>query len=105
LGKFHHLRFERFNLFTGIPVDYSQLKIIAPTHDPILSLDESSRSYGDIGKLEGLDDGLGFVRPDVGMAIVQGGEDLLESVSELAMYRKQRYYPWLGTTHLLEAVF
>ena len=45
------LRLEGLDLLTGIPVDDSELKVIAPTHNPVLSLNESACSYRDICEL------------------------------------------------------
>ena len=64
------LRLEGLDLLTGVPVDDSELEVIASTHNPVLSLDKSSCSNRDIGEFECLDDRLGFVGPDVRMAIV-----------------------------------
>jgi len=51
------------------------LKVIAAADDPVLAGNEAAGSYRDIGELEGLDDGLRFVGPDVDVAAVEGGEN------------------------------
>lgn len=70
---FVHLRLERLDLLARVPIHHSQLKIVAAAYYPVFPLDESSGAYGDIGELKGLDYGLGFVGPDVCVAIVKGG--------------------------------
>ena len=55
------------------------MEIITATYNPVLSFDESTGSYRDIGELECLDDRLSLVRPDMCVSIVKGGEDLGKS--------------------------
>lgn len=55
------LRFKGFDFLAGIPIDHSELEVIASANDPILPLNESASPHGDIGELEGFDDSLGFV--------------------------------------------
>lgn len=55
------LRFKGLDFLTSIPIDNSELEVIAPANDPILSLNEPSSPHGDIGELEGFDYRLGLV--------------------------------------------
>lgn len=64
------------NLLGGVVVVDTELEVITTADDPVLTGDEAAGSDGDIGELEGLDDGLGGVGPDVDVAGVEGGEDL-----------------------------
>lgn len=74
------MRFEGSDLFAGIVVVDAQLKVVAAAYYPVLAGYESASANGDIGKLEGFDDRLGFVRPDIDMAAIKGGKDLEGSV-------------------------
>jgi hypothetical protein len=47
--------FERCDLLRGIVVVDAELEIIGTTDDPVLTGNESSRSYRDIGKLKSFD--------------------------------------------------
>ena len=73
------MRLERCDLLRGVVVVDAQLEVIGTCYYPILPRDEATGAYGYIGELEGLDDGLRYVRPDVDVAAIQGRED-----------------PWLG---------
>jgi hypothetical protein len=69
--------FERCDLLACVVVVDPQLEVIAAAYNPVLARNEATCSYGNIGELEGLDDRLGFVGPDVNVATVEGGEDLV----------------------------
>jgi hypothetical protein len=71
------------------------LKIVTAAHNPVLASDEAAGAYWDVRELEGLDDRLRFVRPDVYMAAVEGGENL-SNVRDLS-YCLDRFvtHPWL----------
>lgn len=71
------VRLERCDLLACVVVVDPHLEIIAAAYNPVLARNEATCSYGDIGEFEGLDDRLGFVRPDVNVATVEGGEDLV----------------------------
>jgi hypothetical protein len=68
---------ERCDLLARVVVVDSQLEVIAAGHDPVLARNEATSSYGNVGKFKCLDDRLCFVRPDVNVAAVEGGEDLV----------------------------
>jgi len=57
--------------------------LITTANDPVLPLDESSRSHRHVGEFECLDDGLGLVRPNMGVAIVKSGENLTVSTTDV----------------------
>ena len=69
------MRLETGDLLAGVVVVDAELEVIAATHDPILAGDEAAGADGDVGELEGLDDALRLVGPDVDVAAVEGGED------------------------------
>ncbi len=69
------MRLEAGDLLAGVVVVDAELEVIAATDDPILAGDEAAGAHGDVGELEGLDDALRFVGPDVDVAAVEGGED------------------------------
>lgn len=60
----------------GVVVVDAELEVVAAADEPVFARDEAARADGDVGQFEGLDDGLGFVGPDVDVAAVEGGEDL-----------------------------
>lgn len=80
------MRLERCDLLRGVVVVDAQLEVIGTwtamsaslpedsgvwaltCYYPILPRDEATGAYGYIGELEGLDDGLRYVRPDVDVA-------------------------------------
>ena len=64
------MRFEGCDFLAGVVVVYSELEVVASADEPVLACDEAACSYGDVGELEGLDDGLRFVGPDVDRATV-----------------------------------
>lgn len=69
------MRFEGRDLLGGVVVVYSELEVITSAHNPVLAGHEATSANGDIGELEGLDDALCFIGPDVDVAAVEGGED------------------------------
>ena len=71
------MRLERCDLLACVVVVDSQLEVIATANNPVLARNEAACSYGNIGEFEGLNDRLGFVGPDVNVATVEGGEDLV----------------------------
>jgi len=77
------VRLEGGDLLRGIVVVDTNGEVIGTADNPVLSCDEAAGANGDICKLKGLDDGLCFVGPDVGVARVECGEDL-ESISNCA---------------------
>lgn len=50
--------FELGDLLGGVVVVDSDLEIVGPADNPVLASNETASSYGDIGKLEGFDNGL-----------------------------------------------
>jgi hypothetical protein len=77
--------FERCDLLAGVVVVDSQLEVIAAGNNPVLACNEATSSYRNIGEFECLDDRLCFVRPDVNVAAVEGGEDLVGRQQALGM--------------------
>ena len=71
------MRLERCDLLACVVVVDSQLEVIAAANNPVLARNEAACSYGNIGELKGLNDRLSFVGPDVNVATVEGGEDLV----------------------------
>jgi hypothetical protein len=71
------VRLKRCDLLACVVVVDPQLEVIAAANNPVLARNEATCSYGDIGEFEGLNDRLGFVGPDVNVATVEGGEDLV----------------------------
>lgn len=71
------MRLERCDLLACVVVVDSQLEVIAAANNPVLARNEAACSYGNIGEFEGLNDRLGLVGPDVNVATVEGGEDLV----------------------------
>ena len=69
------------DFLTGVVVVDAELEVIAAADDPILAAHEAAGAHGDVGQLEGLDDGLAVVGPDVDVAGVEGGEDLPSHIS------------------------
>lgn len=69
------MRLEACDFLAGVVVVYPQLEVIAAAHDPVLPGDKTAGSDRDVGKLEGLDDLLGIVRPDVDVPRVEGRQD------------------------------
>ena len=69
--------FEGGDFLAGVVVVDAELEVIAAADDPVLAGDEAAGADGDVGELEGFDDGLGFVGPDVDVAAVERGENLL----------------------------
>lgn len=87
--------FEGGDLLAGVVVVDAELEVIAAADDPVLAGDEATCSHGDVGEFEGLDDGLGFVGPDVDMAAVEGGEDLALPYQHLSAFSlSTSAYPW-----------
>ena len=77
------------------------MEVIATADYPVLPSNKPASTDRDIGELEGFDDGLRLVRPDVHMAAVEGCEDLFISVSVVSLFRSfteedGSAYPWLG---------
>lgn len=77
---------EGCDLLARVVVVDAQLEVIAAAYNPVLARNEAASSYGDVGKFECLDDGLGFVGPDVDVAAVEGGEDLVGRQQALGVY-------------------
>ena len=71
------MRLEGCNLLACVVVVDPQLEVIATANNPVLARNEATCSYGYIGEFEGLNDRLGFVGPNVNVATVEGGEDLV----------------------------
>ena len=71
------VRLERCDLLACVVVVDPQLEVIAAAYNPVLARNEAACSYGNIGEFKGLNDRLGFVGPDVNVATVEGGEDLV----------------------------
>lgn len=59
------MRLKGGDLFGRVVVVDSQLEVIGTAHNPVLSCDEATGANRDIGELEGLDDLLRLVRPNV----------------------------------------
>jgi hypothetical protein len=72
------MRLEGCDLLACVVVVDSQLEVIAAANNPVLARNEAACSYRNIGKFEGLDNRLRFVGPDVDVAAVEGGEDLVD---------------------------
>nr|POF00933.1 phosphatidylglycerol/phosphatidylinositol transfer protein [Quercus suber] len=66
------------DLLIGVVVVDAQLEVIATAYNPVFPSDEATSANGHIGELEGLDDRLRLVRPDVDMAAVKRRENLIE---------------------------
>ncbi len=62
------VRLEGGDLLRGVVVVYAQLEVVGSADDPVLARYKATRAHGDIGQLEGFDDRLGLVGPDVYMA-------------------------------------
>ena len=62
------VRLERGDLLRGIVVVDTNGEVIRATNDPVLPCDEATGANGDICKLKGLDYGLCFIGPDIGVA-------------------------------------
>ena len=69
------------DFLAGVVVVDAELEVIAAADDPILAAHEAAGAHGDVGQLEGFDDGLAVVGPDVDVAGVEGGEDLPSHIS------------------------
>jgi hypothetical protein len=88
------MRLKRSNLLRGIVVVDTNGEVIRTANDPVLPRDEAAGANGDICQLKGLDDCLGFVGPDVGVARVESGQDL-ESTQQYSLLATSRcQYPW-----------
>ena len=68
--------FEGGDFLGGVVVVDAQLEVVGAADDPVLAGDEAAGAHGHVGELEGLDDGLRLVGPDVDVARVEAGEDL-----------------------------
>ena len=71
------VRLKGCDLLACVVVVDAQLEVIAAAYNPVLARNEAACSDRNIGELEGLNDRLGFVGPDVDVAAVKGGEDLM----------------------------
>lgn len=69
--------FKRCDLLARVVVVDPQLEVIAAGYNPVLARNKATSSYGNVGEFECLDDRLCLVRPDVDVAAVEGGEDLI----------------------------
>lgn len=63
--------FERRDLLRGVVVEHTEMKVVGTDYEPILSGDKATGAHGDISNLEGLDESLGFVGPDVDMTLIE----------------------------------
>ena len=61
------------DLLGGVIVVDTELEVVGAADDPVLSGNEAAGSDRDIGQLEGFDDLLSLVAPDVDMACWGGG--------------------------------
>jgi hypothetical protein len=62
------MSFKRRDLLRGVVVEDAEMEVVGTNHEPVLSGDEAASADRDVGDLEGLDEGLGLVGPDVDMA-------------------------------------
>lgn len=53
--------FECGDFFRGIVVEDPQMEVVGANHEPVLAGDEATSANGNIGNLEGFDEGLGLV--------------------------------------------
>lgn len=53
--------FECGDFFRGIVVEDPQMEVVRANHEPVLAGNEATSANGNIGNLEGFDEGLGLV--------------------------------------------
>lgn len=67
------VRLEQVDTLQGVVVVDADGHVVGSRHDPVLTGDELGGPDGEVAHLEGLDQGLVFVVPDVDVSVVEGG--------------------------------
>jgi hypothetical protein len=65
---------ERMDLLVGVVVEDAELEVVRAGDEPVLAGDEAGAADGDLGDLEGLEDGAGVDVVDLDGAVVEAGE-------------------------------